>query len=490
MFFRRLITFILVAILTFCCMGCSDTNSSAIVYYGVNEPPKNIDPQSAATITELMLVRNLYEGLMRKDINGNIVKGVADTYEKQGDTYIFKIKSDAVWNDGTPLTAYDFKFGITRALLPETNSKNADCLYGIKNAKNVHTGKINAANLGVYVIDEHTLKIEAEPNTDILYALTTAPAMPCNEVFFEKSVGKYGMSYDTVLCNGSYKMRKWATEDFAMRIIKNDKYVGDFEAKNAAVYFSKSKEFSNLECLDKNYVDLAEIPTTDYSKAKDKGYKLTTLNNKVLIIRLGPSYTPELRNALFSSMITANDFDKFNSSYNFSDTLFPKFFGFENEKKVELYNPQGAKVIYNSEIKKFSDSVFPTNTIYYYGDNDIANIVKCIAGHWQQTLGVYINIAAVEKNSEAQNYANQGYGIGVYSIEINEKILNKYLENFNITANDYQDLDYLHNYVFDNSYTIPVSFFGSCFAYGDKLQNLKIDSIGGNIDFSFVVKKK
>ncbi len=487
MFLKRIITIFLVVILAFSCVGCSDSISSAIIYFGVNEPPRTIDPQSAETVTELMLVKNLYEGLMRKDIDGNIVNGIIETYEKSGDIYTFTIKNDAKWNDGTPLTADDFEFGITRALSRETNCPNADLLYAIKNAEKVHKGTVVAEALGIKVMDEHTIQIVAEPNSDVLYALTTAPAMPCNKEFFDKSIGKYGMSFDTVLCNGSYKLRKWSTEDFAMRIIKNGEYSGDFIPKNAAVYFSKNKEYTALECLEKNYVDLAEIPTTDYSKARDKGYKLTVLNNKVLIIGIGSKFTASMREALFTSMLTTDDFNSLNSSYTFADSIFPDFFGFENTANINLYNPQNAKIIYNTEIKGFKNSIFPTDTIYYYGDSDTASIVKCIAGHWQQNLGIFINIAPVDSVSEAKSHTNSEYGIGVYSVEINEKSINKYLENFDAADNATNNI--AQNHIIAKSYKLPISFFGSCFAYTDKLQNLKIDSIGGSIDFSYVIKK-
>ena len=488
MFTKRLFAFITVIILLFTFVSCSDNYDSAIIYFGVNEPPKNIDPQCAKTVTELMLVKNLYEGLMRIDQDGNIVNGVAESYQKNGDTYTFKINENSVWNDGTPITAYDFEFGIIRALSPETSSPNADCLYAIKNAKQVHNGFLSVDLLGIDVIDKYTLKIVAEPNADILYALTTAPAMPCNEQFFLNSIGKYGMSFDTVLCNGSYKMRKWALEDFAMRIIKNDKYNGSFVAKNAAVYFSKSKDYTNLECLEKNYVDLAEIPTTDYNKAKEKNYTVTVLNNKVLIIEIGKSYTTQMRNALFESLINENDFKSYNDSYIFADTLFPNFFGCQNGK-INMYNPQSAKTIYNAEIKKVTNKVFPSDTIYYYGDRDIANIVKSIAGHWQQNLGIYINIAPTQSNGEAEANAKNGYGIGVYSVEINQKNVEKYLQNFGVSSFN-GNFDSVQKQVFDVSYAVPVSFYGSCFAHSDKLTNLKIESIGGSIDFSQVIKKK
>ena len=488
-FLRKTISLFLAILIVLCGMGCSDNAVSAIIYYGVNEPPKNIDPQCAGTVTELMLVRNLYEGLMRRNSSGEIVNGVTESYSKNGTVYTFNIKPDAVWSDGTPLTAYDFYFGITRALSPDTNSPNADCLYSIKNAAKVHNGSQAAKSLGVSVIDANTLQIELEfDDPEFLYALTTAPAMPCNKDFFEKSIGKYGMSLDTVLCNGSYKLKKWATEDFAMRIVANSNYSGLFIPKNSAVYFSKNKEFTNLECLDKNYVDIAEIPTTDYGKAKEKGYTLTPLNNKVLLIGIGASFAPQMRDALFNSLITKNDFSKFNPSYTFANTLYPNFFGI-NAPTIDTYNPQLAKNIFNTEIKKFSGALFPTNTIYYYGDNDIANIVKCIAGHWQQNLGVYINISPTKTKGEAKDYAKSPYGIGVYSIEVNQKNINRYLQNFNINTYN-NNFSAIQNTVFNDSYILPISFYGSLFAYSDDLENLKIESTGGNIDFSYVIKKK
>ena len=207
---------------------------------------------------------------------------------------------------------------------------------------------------------------------------------------------------------------------------------------------------------------------------------------KILFIGIGKSYTPQMRDALYWSLITENDFKYFNPSYSFASTLFPDFFEL-NTEKINMYNPQGAKILYNNEIKKVKDRIFPTDTIYYYGDNDIEKIAKCIAGHWQQNLGIYINIAPTTSNSEANAYSKSGYGIGIYTVEINQKSTEKYLQNFDALANS--NITSIQDGVFNDSYNIPISFYGTCFAYNDNLTNLKIESTGGSIDFSLVTKK-
>lgn len=485
--YKKIFAIILAILMIFSGVGCSGDYSSAIIYYGVGEPPKNIDPQSATTITELIIVRNLYEGLMRKNTDGEIVNGVAESYTFADNTYTFTLRNDAVWNDGTPLTADDFVFGIKRALLPDTNSPNAECLFSIKNAEKIYKKELPISSIGIYALNNKTLKIELEyDDADFLYALTTAAAMPCNEAFFNKAIGKYGMSLDTVLSNGSYRMKKWSTDDFAMRIVKSGSYTGSFVPKNSAVYFSKNKEYTNIECLEKNYVDIAEIKTEDIKRAQLNNLNLSVVNNKVLILSISKAFTKNMRDALFQSAISKDDFSDTPSSFSFSNTLFPELFG-DAQKEYNIYKPQAAKETYNREIKLFPDSEFPADSVYYYGDTNVQSIVKKVAANWQKNLGSYINIASVSSNNKARMAPNNDYGIGFYTVEINEINKHEYLENFDISAPDSSDIE---AYVFSNSYSIPISFYGSCFANTAELSDFRIDSAGGNLDFSAITKKK
>jgi oligopeptide transport system substrate-binding protein len=66
-----------------------------------------------------------------------------------GITYRFKLRANAKWSNGDPVTAGDFVFSFRRVEDPKSNSKYADELYPIKNAEAVNTGKLDVTALGV-----------------------------------------------------------------------------------------------------------------------------------------------------------------------------------------------------------------------------------------------------------------------------------------------------------------------------------------------------
>ncbi len=482
---KKIIAILLSLILIFPLTGCSDSNSSAIVYYGAMSCPGTLDPQTASSFIELMLVRNIYEGLLRQDADGKIVNGVAESYKSDGLTYTFTLRKDAVWSNGENVTAHDFVFAFRRALDPRTASPNAQLLYAIKNAQAINKDGITSNLLGVTAIDNHTLKIELDyTDSNFLYTLTTAICMPCNEDFFNASVGKYGMSLDTTLSNGSYKLTKWNIEDFAMRILKNEQYKGSFVPKNSAVYFSKSNEYTTLETLNKSSVDIAEINCTDISAAKKDSFNTKTMKNKVLLLSLGNGYSRNMKRALHSSLIKADDFSDINESYSFADKLLPDVFDGQNGKKVDIYSPTVAKKLYDAELKKL-DKQFPQSTLIYFGDDTVTDILKAVAGHWQQNLGAYLNISKLDSDSSVVYKSSlDKYHISAYSFEINEKNSKAYFEKLKISQNGTVN----EEEVFKHSNIIPLAYYGTVFAFDECLTEIKFYDTNGFIDFSLVVK--
>ena len=81
----------------------------------------NIDPQLADNDTEFEIVYNTFEGLFKYDKNGELQNGVISDYEVSPDNleYTFNISENAVWYDGTPVTADDFVFALQGQLIPK-----------------------------------------------------------------------------------------------------------------------------------------------------------------------------------------------------------------------------------------------------------------------------------------------------------------------------------------------------------------------------------
>lgn len=480
---KKIIALCLVVLNIILICGCSDNSGSAIIYYGVKVPPTTLDPQLASTVTELTLVKNLYEGLMREDKNGNIVLGAAKTAEKSGNIYTFTISDTAFWSDNTPVKADDFLFGIQRALDSATAAPDASSLYIIKNAEAVHNGNADMTTLGVSAPDSRTLIIETNNENDNLYeVLTLSVATPCNRNFFADSKGKYGMSKETILSNGSFKLTKWATEDFAMRIYRSSAYKGAFQAKASAIFLSIDEEQSNLQRLVKGKIDIAEIESNEIIKAQQNGLNVFNIPNTVWLLRIGNGYTTALSQALLSSVITYNpSVTDYPEGFSPALNLYPDMFEMTN--KIELYNIPLAKENYKKEIKTFSGSELPQTTLYFEDKQNVSDLIKMIAGHWQQNLGAYINISGLGNSTQVKSKENE-YSITVYSQEINTPNLKKYANFFNINSTDNLSEKILSGNI------LPIAYSGTVIAYNPTLENLTIDSTINLIDFTNVNKNK
>lgn len=70
---------------------------------------ESLDPAHIESWTGNTIGLDLFEGLARIDASGAVVPGVAQAWEhKAPDTWIFKLRRDAKWSNGQPVTAADF----------------------------------------------------------------------------------------------------------------------------------------------------------------------------------------------------------------------------------------------------------------------------------------------------------------------------------------------------------------------------------------------
>lgn len=132
--------------------------------YRVLDEFPSIDPGLVEDVSGGEVARNLFEGLMNQDAEGNVVPGVATGYtvSEDGLTYTFTLRPEAKWSDGTPVTAGDFVYAWQRAADPATASPYSWYieLMQIENASAVIAGEAAPDTLGVTAIDDHTLQVK------------------------------------------------------------------------------------------------------------------------------------------------------------------------------------------------------------------------------------------------------------------------------------------------------------------------------------------
>ena len=193
----------------------SPAKAETILYKGMGGEPLTLDPAHTTTNIEDMALKDLYEGLTVYDRAGNIVPGAAEswTLSPDGMTLTFKIRQNAKWSDGTPVTASDFVYSIQRMENPKEAAGYANILYPIKNAAEVNNGKADLSSLGVKALDDRTLEIDLkQPTPYMLQLLAHQAALPVSKAAIEK----YGADWvkpGNLVSNGAYMLTENVAND-------------------------------------------------------------------------------------------------------------------------------------------------------------------------------------------------------------------------------------------------------------------------------------
>lgn len=485
----KLLSLMLSLLLIIPISGCSDTKD-AYIYFELPEVPATLDPQIASTDAELLIVKNIHEGLLREDKDGSIVCGIAESYEKNGLTYTFKLRDDAKWSNGERITAHDFSFAFSRALNPETKAPFAERLLSIKGAAEYNSGTASSIS-GVEVSDDATLTVTlAYDDPDFEKNLTTSVCMPCNQEFFTSSKGKYGIFADNILSSGSYVLTRWRKETFGIRLYRNDEYSGFAKAQNAAVFITCDPEEAAIVKLEKNSIDMAFIDAAITNKAHSLGLKTKEFNNICWVLTLGNEFTPAMRKAFF--MLVGGEV--YSSSlpvgYTVATSVFPEIL---SEQAVltgmTAYDLEAGKSLYLTELSRLKDNKFPSNVIlYYYDDGYIKNVVTDIVGHWQSKLSAFVNIETVSSPEIlTSQLTDPTYRMAIFPIRAKSDDIAEYLKNYGI-AYDGSDLGTVQTKLLSSGNIVPVMFQNTVIAYSPAITEIKADLGNGYIDFAYIVK--
>lgn len=172
--------------------------------------PSSFDPHKIEGVPESQVAYQLFEGLVTKDAYGNIQPGVAETWEHSPDykTWTFKLRQDAKWSNGEPVTAHDFVFAWQRLVNPLTASPYSSYLtyLNVENAQEIIDGKKKAEELGVKAVDDFTFEVKLiQPVPYAIELSTHSSLLPVNKALVEK-LGDAWVKKENLVGNGAYKL--------------------------------------------------------------------------------------------------------------------------------------------------------------------------------------------------------------------------------------------------------------------------------------------
>ncbi|WIO73047.1 peptide ABC transporter substrate-binding protein [Porticoccaceae bacterium LTM1] len=150
-------------------------NSEKILYWGNGTEPQELDPHITTGVPEANIQFALFEGLVTQAPKTlDPLPGMAESWSvsDDGKVYTFKIRKNARWSNGDPLTADDFAWSLWRAMHPKLGNQYSYMYYPIKNAQEFSEGTIkDFSEVGVSATDGNTLVIELDNATPYFLGL-------------------------------------------------------------------------------------------------------------------------------------------------------------------------------------------------------------------------------------------------------------------------------------------------------------------------------
>ena len=197
-----------------------------------------------------------------------------------GLTYTFTLR-ESKWNDGTPVTAQDFLFGIQRAVLPSTKSALAEQLFVIKGAKAVNEGTAELSSLGVTAPDEKDAGDYPDGTRRRFSGKNRFhPYMPCNEAFLKKPTAGTGWRWNTFFPTARFSSSGWNHNENLL-LNKNEGYADADSILPAAVRYMIGEADDPVTQLKNGLLDAAPIPAGSLDAAREAGLTLTPLEDTI-----------------------------------------------------------------------------------------------------------------------------------------------------------------------------------------------------------------
>lgn len=219
-----------------------ETAGGKVLRYQVSTLVDSMDPALSNDYTSCGVLSQCMMGLHTKDESGTPVYGVAESETKSEDglTITFKIRDDAFWANGDPVTAHDFVYAWRRVADPATASSYQFFIQTacIVNADDVVAGNLPVEELGVKAEDDKTLVVSLSSPCPIFdFLMTSTCFLPLSESFVESCGAEFATSPETINCNGPFKVSSYEPSTMEVDLVKNDKFFGADEVKLDGVQF-------------------------------------------------------------------------------------------------------------------------------------------------------------------------------------------------------------------------------------------------------------
>jgi len=272
--YLRILLLLAVAIVASACTEPGNVGPQvSTLHRGLSSDPESIDPHKARSTQAAEVLRDIGEGLVGYSATGTLVGAAAEswTISDDGLTYTFRIRDNARWSNGDPVTADDFVFSLRRLVDPATAAFYGQAVAAIVNADTILRGEAAPSELGVTATDRNTLVITLQQPTPYMLSLLTHPStFPVHA----GSLAEHGNEFtrpENLLSNGAYKLAAWEPSS-VLHLARNSQYWNNAETSIDAVsYHILTQEMTELNRFRAGEIDItSSIPPDSFAQVREQ----------------------------------------------------------------------------------------------------------------------------------------------------------------------------------------------------------------------------
>jgi len=380
--------------------------------------PPTLDPALVTDTTSAGVIVEIFSGLVTINTDLQLVPDLAEswTISEDGLVYTFKIRDDAKFHDGKPVTANDFKWSIERTANPKTASPVADTyLSDIVGVKDVLDGvKTNID--GIKVIDDHTIQFTIDaPKAYFLAKLT----YPTAYVLDRENVEEGGRTWtDHPNGTGPFKLKEYRIGE---RIVLERNPYYTREQGGVETILMQLAGGQSMAMYENNEIDVTGVGLFDLERVQDPN---EALNRELVIAPASfnisyvgfntamppfddPKFRQALNHAVDKELISREVLSNLvRPAYG---VLPPGFPGYNPDLVGLKYDPDLAKRLL-SESKYSDPDARPRIVLTVPGTGGTVGLdLEVVLEMWRQVLGVQVEIQQVEWATFLQDLNRQRY---------------------------------------------------------------------------------
>lgn len=440
-------------------IGCDQTKEQDLdikeITVGIDRELEVLDPQLVTDVYPMRVINAVFEGLCRNNEKGEPMPGIARYWDISEDklTYTFYLR-EAVWADGTEITAMDFKEAWLRALDPNPGEHEpaslGNLLMCIEGAESYLCGEGSKEDVAIDAKDDKTLVVKLkQPTPHFLQIICNSIAMPINREFYSnqpivKGISKYGSKAENILGNGPFVVKEWK-HNKEIVLEKNSNYWNAENIKIDRINFKIIPDNSSAITLFKagelDVVDISHAHQIDELKAK--GYKVESYNTGVtqyISFNIEDRYLKNinLRRALTYGIERDNLVNKVakdgsKEAYAFVNPIamgVEKSFREETGDLVTGYNIAEAESFALKSLVELKLRDLPKLTLLIDDMETSKRDAQAIQEMWRKNLGIEVEIETMPFDAIGDKLIQKDYQMALlrWSTDYNEPI--SYLEIF------------------------------------------------------------